>query len=297
MNDRIEIRARIEQKQRDLPRYVVIPAAVVRGWRVDGTTTVTGAINGTALGRRSLKRWDEARWFVELTATLCRAAGVDVGDTVAVALERADATLPAELSDLLARDTAAAQRWRAMTASQQRMVREEVFAAKGAATRARRAARSLTGPVAPPAPALPKGAARAPLALAIVVDAPLVGVELALQRGRDELVEPTRATRREVRFEFTVDLVRTTAAIDFRGDFVQGPRGSRFVYINSGKRAGQKGSPWDRRAKVSLMGITPALVDEAAGSRLVARIDGKSKDGGPSCASVPLLGGGWSVAR
>jgi hypothetical protein len=43
--------------------------------------------------------------------------------------------------------------------------------------------------------------------------------------------------------------------------------------------------------------ITQKLVEQAKkGAMLEARIAGTAKDGGPACATVPLLGGGWRVA-
>jgi hypothetical protein len=80
---------------------------------------------------------------------------------------------------------------------------------------------------------------------------------------------------------------------------VQGPPGGRFVYVNVGTYAAQPDSPWGRRAKVPLGGITDALLDAALaspGAVLEAAFAGRGRDGGPSCATVPLLGGGWRVA-
>jgi len=69
------------------------------------------------------------------------------------------------------------------------------------------------------------------------------------------------------------------------------------VYINTGVRAGQPDSCWDRRAKVPLGGITSDLIAAAlAGDvALEARIEGTARDGGPACATVPLLGDGWRL--
>jgi hypothetical protein len=92
--------------------------------------------------------------------------------------------------------------------------------------------------------------------LRLIVRRPLPSVELRVQRGRDGL-------------------------------------------LTAGTRAGQPDSPWDRRAKVSLMGVRGADVAAALadpGSVLVGEIEGRGRDGGPSCASVPLLGDGWRLA-
>ena len=55
------------------------------------------------------------------------------------------------------------------------------------------------------------------------------------------------------------------------GEFVQGPSGGKFVYVTSGARAGQVGSPWTRRAKVGLQTLSWATVEQVtqeAGSTL-----------------------------
>jgi hypothetical protein len=78
------------------------------------------------------------------------------------------------------------------------------------------------------------------------------------------------------------------------GPFAQGPPSVRFAYVNSGKRAGDSDSIWDRRAKVPLTGLTRALIKKAsrdADSVIEAKIAGTSRDGGPVCASVALASG------
>jgi uncharacterized protein DUF5990 len=69
------------------------------------------------------------------------------------------------------------------------------------------------------------------------------------------------------------------------------------VYLCVGTYAGQVGAPASGRAKISLEGITPKLLDQAKRSRVLeARFAGTARDGAPSRASVPLLGEGWRVA-
>ncbi|MGH3155310.1 MAG: DUF5990 family protein [Streptosporangiaceae bacterium] len=133
--------------------------------------------------------------------------------------------------------------------------------------------------------------------LRIVVLRPPSGVRWALQLGRDELVSPVEATDRHLVFETSARVVAGTSPA-FRGPAVQGPRGKRFIYVNSGTRAGQSASRWDRRAKVSLEGIGASIIAGAAGSadvRLVVSFEGTAADGGPACATVPLLGAGWGI--
>lgn len=126
-------------------------------------------------------------------------------------------------------------------------------------------------------------------------------VVFCLQRGRAELVSPTEAAGEQVSFDFTLRVHgdRTSGPPNLRGAFAQGPPATRFVYVNSGTLAGQDGSCWTRRAKVPLSGITWELIEQAMsnpGTVLEARIRGTAQDGGPACASVPVLEGGWRAA-
>jgi hypothetical protein len=132
----------------------------------------------------------------------------------------------------------------------------------------------------------------------IVVVAPPTGVVFALQRGRGELGAPATSSRQDLQFDLTL-LARRSAdgSPSFSGEFVQGPAGGKFVYVNSGTLAGQADSCWTRRAKVHLKTLKWATVERAAaaGHLLRARIAGTARDGGPACASVPLLDAGWIV--
>jgi hypothetical protein len=70
------------------------------------------------------------------------------------------------------------------------------------------------------------------------------------------------------------------------------------VYITSGTLAGQADSCWTRKAKVHLSGITWKLIEQVLStpdSTLEARIAGMAGDGGPACATVPLLENGWRI--
>jgi len=124
------------------------------------------------------------------------------------------------------------------------------------------------------------------VALRIIVENP--PVRFAVQRGKDELLDSTSANAKQQIFEFAVRARDdgSGSVPNFLGPFAQGPVGGRFVYVNS----------LGRRAKVPLGGITWSLIRKAAGSVIEARIAGTARDGGPACATVPLLGGGWKIA-
>jgi hypothetical protein len=139
----VNLSSQIERKDRRLPRFLVVPARLLSGWKLDGTTVVEATVNGVAIGRRSLKRWDDDRWFVELAQPMCKRAGVDTGDRVNLSLRLASDELPEELGTLLAGNRRAQAAWARLTPAQKRMLREEVLAAKSADTRRRRAERRL----------------------------------------------------------------------------------------------------------------------------------------------------------
>ena len=92
---------------------------------------------------------------------------------------------------------------------------------------------------------------------------------------------------------------------NFLGDFVHGKPDERFLYLSWRPKEcppvqpAMGSSRWSRRMKIHLSGITWQQIEEAtqAGAVLEASVQGTGKDGGPSCASVPLLGGGWTISR
>jgi len=144
---------------------------------------------------------------------------------------------------------------------------------------------------------MPKAETYIPLRITLVN--PPSGVIFALQHGV-KLVTPVMSSGVDLSFDFSVRIGKREDEIpNFLGPFAQGPRGGRFVYVNSGTLAGQPGSCWTRRAKVGLKEIGWDLVDRvlAEPSRLLeAKIAGRARDGGPACATVPLISGGWTVA-
>jgi len=140
------------------------------------------------------------------------------------------------------------------------------------------------------------------LHLRITVVNPIPGVWLRLQSGRADLIEPTVIAPSEISFDFTVRVgePQPDGSPNFLGPCTQGPPSERFVYINAGIHAGQSGTPWDRRAKIPLRGISKAQITatlEEPGSFLEVRYPGRGKDGGPTCASVRLPPDAWVLRR
>src|SRR5262245_57027429 len=125
----------------------------------------------------------------------------------------------------------------------------------------------------------------------IVLETPPAGVDYGLQKGRGsayEIVQTQRSAGGDLEFEFTAGAHVSGAAADFRGPFIQGPKGGRFVYIGIGTYAGQVGTPWSRRLKVPVKEITADMIRRATrpGSLLEAFVPGTGRDGTPACASV-----------
>lgn len=126
-------------------RLVTIPIEQIAKWKLTETTTIEGTINDTELGRRSLKRWDERNcWWIDLPEPLCKKAQLETGDEVKLTIRLASEDLPVELEQLLKENATAKANWTKLTAAQQRMLREDIFAAKTSATRFKRAAKVLT---------------------------------------------------------------------------------------------------------------------------------------------------------
>ena len=127
---------------------------------------------------------------------------------------------------------------------------------------------------------------------------PLAGVTMKIQRGKEELLSPTEVSADAIAFELDISVDLTMEAPNFLGKYAQGPKDQRFIYVNSGRYAGQAGTCWDRRAKISLLTITRTQIESVLaqpGSFLEAEFEGIGRDGGPTCASVK--GVEWKVTK
>ncbi len=132
----------------------------------------------------------------------------------------------------------------------------------------------------------------------IIVDEPFAKVAMRIQKGKDELLEPSHSDPSRLIFEFEVRADLSQTEPNFLGPFAHGPKGGRFIYLNSGSYAGQGGTIWARRAKISLVSVTLDMVKnvlDTPGSRLETTIRGIGSDGGPVCASVKGLE--WTVSK
>ncbi len=118
---------------------------------------------------------------------------------------------------------------------------------------------------------------------------PMPDAGMKVQRGKDELLAAVASSDKELVFEFEISADLSDAAPNFLGKYAQGPKSDRFVYVNSGRYAGNPFTQWDRRAKISLMNITGDQVRAVAADPklvLATEFEGVGRDGGPTCASV-----------
>ncbi len=138
--------------------------------------------------------------------------------------------------------------------------------------------------------------------LRIIVVAPVAGVAYGVQEGKGTGYKVSllqTSTDQDLVFEVQMPVKKSDSGQpNFVGSLAQGPPAGRFVYLNIGKSAGELGGNWDRRLKVPLAGITWALVEQAVSKMKVieARLPGRAKDGGPSCATVQPIDE-WKIAR
>jgi len=135
--------------------------------------------------------------------------------------------------------------------------------------------------------------------LRIVLENPVTGVVYGIQKGKGnnyETMQKQTAGSSDLLFEFPVSVeLDKNQKLVFKGPFVQGPPQERFLYIDIGTCAGQLNTPWSRRLKIPIAGISATLISNlSAQDILVTRVPGTAKDGGPNCATVKPFAG-WEL--
>lgn len=133
--------------------------------------------------------------------------------------------------------------------------------------------------------------ARIDLTLRIILADPPPGVVFSKQDAKNHPVDPVRSEG-DLSFDIPITLTPTPNGLRPGGGFVRADGRGRFVYIASGQAAGDCQTDWQRRLKIYLHELPD---DVAGGEVLEATIAGRAKDGGPACATVPLLKG-WARA-
>lgn len=142
------------------------------------------------------------------------------------------------------------------------------------------------------------------LSVHIILQAPPVGVAFCLQKGHGskfEIVQIQRSAAVDLHFYPTV-IIKGDRLKDsqprFGGPFIQGPYMGNFIYISIGTSAGQFDSPWTRRLKIPMAGITWETIDALKVDEkltLETYVAGTAKDGSPTCATVKPFNG-WKIA-
>lgn len=119
---------------------------------------------------------------------------------------------------------------------------------------------------------------------------------VGMQRGPD-VVSPQPVAGSSMTFDVALDVVVTPEGVDYRGPWVQGRRGERFLYLCWGHDEGQ-GFVMARRAKLMLGVLDPAeMVGAREDTVLEGRLSLLDARGDPVCAAIRLPRIRWSLRR
>ncbi len=120
------------------------------------------------------------------------------------------------------------------------------------------------------------------------------GIHVGVQR-RAEPVDLVPADAPEAVWDLDIGVIPDG---DFRGPYVQGRRGERFLYLTWGAVDGVGGFAMFRRAKLMLGAIDAGVVAAAGepGQRLLATLALTDAKGAPRCAAVRPPAISWTAA-
>lgn len=142
------------------------------------------------------------------------------------------------------------------------------------------------------------------LKLRIILQTPPPNVHFGLQKGSGndyQTEQIQRSTVGDLYFNLAIEVKGDPQKDElpgFKGPYVQGPAGGKFLYIDIGTYAGRVDA-WSRRLKIPLSGITWKMIDEMDSDSeniLETCVPGTAKDGSPTCATVKPFAG-WHVAK
>lgn len=88
------------------------------------------------------------------------------------------------------------------------------------------------------------------------------GLQIGIQR-KSEVVDVVPGTAPRATFSLHVDIVANDDALDFRGPYVHGPRGDRFLYLSWGEVDQDGTFGMVQRMKIRLGVIDRALIERA----------------------------------
>jgi len=116
-------------------------------------------------------------------------------------------------------------------------------------------------------------------------DLPGADVHVGVQR-KDVVVDIVCGDVATVVWSFDIDVVDGADGVDFKGPFVQGKKGDRFLYLSWGRVDDDGVMVMFRRAKLMLMAVPVEVLAAARTRTLVGRVGLTMKDGTPLCAAV-----------
>jgi hypothetical protein len=121
-------------------------------------------------------------------------------------------------------------------------------------------------------------------------------VHVGVQR-RQDVVDLVPGDAPTTEWNFTVDTLTKDGAPDFRGPFVHGKRGDRFLYLSWGTVDDANHFEMFRRAKLMFDAVPGDVLRSAqtAGHRLVGTVHMQHDDGMPRCAAVRPPVVEWTV--
>ena len=121
-------------------------------------------------------------------------------------------------------------------------------------------------------------------------------VHVGIQQRRD-VIERVPGDAPSATWELTIETRRNDGELDFRGPYVQGKRGDRFLYLSWGTLDGDGRFEMFRRAKLMLRGVDNDVVRAASGPGHLLVGTVKLTDGGgcPRCAAVWPPDVTWTV--
>ena len=121
------------------------------------------------------------------------------------------------------------------------------------------------------------------------------GIAIGIQRDK-EVVDAVPSSTASPRFHATIGVTGEDDATDFRGPFVHGPKGDRFLYLSW---VGIRDGALHARIKLKLADIDPALLAQPAdtGTTLTGRVQLVNAQGKPASGTVRPPQVTWSLGE
>lgn len=122
-------------------------------------------------------------------------------------------------------------------------------------------------------------------------------VHVGIQR-RTDVTDLARGDADAVLFNVPVTVLRDPIiGTDFRGPYVHGGRGQRFIYLSWGNVDDNAGFAMFRRAKLNFATMPEHILRALAdGCTVQATVALTGRDGGPLCASIAADTIGWIIS-